>query len=298
MNRRILISGASGPIGKALLPVLTSSGDKIVRLVRHAAKDSSEISWDPAIPLLPESVSGFDAIIHLAGETIFGRWTEAKKKKIRESRVLGTSNLAQAASRAQQKPRIFLSASAIGYYGDRGDEPLTEQSSIGTGFAAELCREWESATDAAAQAGIRTVRMRIGIIMSPDGGALQAMLPAFRMGLGGRMGDGRQWMSWIHVQDMATAVQHILENEELHGPVNMVAPDPVTNAEFARTLASVLSRPAIFPMPAFVVKVIFGQMGNELLLASQRVEPAKLAGSGYRFRYRELKPALEAILRH
>jgi uncharacterized protein len=300
MNSRILVSGVSGPIGTALLPSLKASGSSVVRLVRGVAAggppDNAQIMWDPAGAIAPEAVSGFDAVIHLAGESIFGRWTASKKRKIRDSRVMGTRNLAAALARASQKPKVFVCGSAIGYYGNRGDEVLSEGSAAGTGFLAEVCREWEEAATSAVQAGIRTAHLRTGIVLSPKGGALGAMLLPFKMGLGGRTGSGRQWMSWIDVRDMVGGIQHILENELMRGPVNMVAPEPVRNAEFAATLAGVLRRPAIFPMPAFVAKLAFGEMGEELLLGSQKVEPGKLVASGYQFRYRELRGSLEGLL--
>ncbi len=272
----------------------------MVRLVRGAAAgasvDSAQIAWDPAVPIAPEAVSGFDAVIHLAGESIFGRWTAAKKKKIRDSRVAGTFNLASALARAEQKPKVFVCGSAIGYYGNRGDEVLREESAAGAGFLAEVCREWEEAAAAALQAGICTAHLRTGIVLSPKGGALGAMLMPFKLGLGGRTGDGRQWMSWIDVRDIVGGIQHILKNDAMRGPVNMVAPAPVMNAEFAKTLAGVLGRPAIFPMPAFAARLVFGEMGEELLLGSQRVEPGKLIASGYLFRYRELRASLKGLL--
>jgi uncharacterized protein (TIGR01777 family) len=298
MNSRILVSGVSGPIGAALLPSLRTSGWTVVRLVRGTAAGSGQVAWDPAKPIAPEDVSGFDAVIHLAGEGIFGRWTAAKKKKIRDSRVVGTLNLAQALARAEDKPKVFVSGSAIGFYGNRGDEMLSEASAPGTGFLADACQEWEEATTAAVQADIRTTHLRTGIVLSPKGGALGAMLVPFKLGLGGRTGSGQQWMSWIDVQDMVGAIHHILKNDLIQGPVNMVAPKPVRNTEFAATLASVLSRPAIFPMPAFVVKTVFGEMGEELLLSSQKVEPGKLISSGYPFRYRELRASLGGLLKH
>ncbi|HUJ96263.1 MAG TPA: TIGR01777 family oxidoreductase [Terriglobales bacterium] len=296
MPKKVLVSGASGPVGTALLPALERAGYSVMRLVRGTAAGEQEIAWNPLEPVSPEMVSGFDAVVHLAGETIVGRWSEAKKQRILASRKLGTGNLAQALANAPQRPRVLVSASAIGYYGDRGDEVLREQSSSGSGFAAEVARTWEAATQAAAEAGIRTVRVRIGVVMSTAGGALPMMLPPFRMGLGGKMGSGRQWYSWIHVQDLAGAILHILKNDSLQGAVNGVSPGPVTNAEFTKTLASVLRRPAIFPMPAFAARLAFGQMADELLLASQRVEPAALLGSGYQFQYPELKKALEDLV--
>lgn len=298
---RILVSGMSGPIGTALLPTLKSNGARITRLVRSSGKyssaDEQQIPWDPAQPITPESVSGFDAVIHLAGESIVGRWTDAKKKEIRDSRVNATTHLAQALARSKHKPQVFVCSSAIGYYGDRGDEVLNEQSTPGMGFLTEVCRDWEAAAQPAADAGIRTISIRTGIVLTPKGGALGKMLLPFKMGLGGRIGNGRQWMSWIDVRDMVGAIHHLLKNDLLHGPVNMVAPKPVTNAEFVRTLASVLSRPAIFPMPAFVVKVAFGEMGETALLGSQRVEPAQLFSSGYPFRFSELQASLTSLLK-
>ena len=269
----------------------------MVRLVRGTAAGAGQVAWDPVVPLAPETVSGFDAVIHLAGESIFGRWTADKKRKIRDSRVAGTFNLASALARAEEKPKVFVCGSAIGYYGNRGDESLSEESAPGTGFLAQVCQEWEEATTPAVQADIRTAHLRTGIVLSAKGGALGAMLLPFKLGLGGRTGDGRQWMSWIDVQDMVGAIHHILKNDLIQGPVNMVAPKPVRNAEFAGTLAGVLSRPAIFPMPAFAAKLAFGEMGEELLLGSQKVEPGKLIASGYPFRHRELRESLQHLLK-
>ncbi len=296
-SSRVLVSGVSGPIGTALLPSLNARGYEVTRLVRTPASGEGQINWDPAKPLAPESVSGFAAVIHLAGESIVGRWTEAKKKRIRESRVGPTRNLAQSLAKAKDRPRVFVTASAIGYYGDRGDEVLRESSAPGKGFLAEVCRDWEAASQPAVDAGIRSVQLRTGLVLSPDGGALQKMVLPFRLGIGGNIGNGRQWWSWIDIQDWVGALHHILKTDLLQGAVNLVAPRPVTNAEFTKILASVLSRPAIFPMPAFAARLAFGQMADELLLASQRVEPAKLISSGYPFHYSDLRKALEAILK-
>lgn len=296
---RILISGSSGLIGSALITSLKSAGARIARLARastvRSTTDEERIRWDPLQPIPPEVVTGFDAVIHLAGESVMGRWTPSKKLRLRESRIPTTASLAQALVHAKAKPHIFISASAIGYYGNRGGEVLTEESSYGTGFAADMAREWEQASFPAAHAGIRTVQMRIGLVMARNGGALHKMVPAFKLGLGGKLGDGRQWMSWIDLQDVIGAIQHILRSDLLHGPVNLVAPRPVTNEEFSKTLGDVLSRPAIFPVPAFAARLAFGEMADELLLAGQRVEPAKLISSGYPFRFPTLKQSLKSL---
>jgi uncharacterized protein len=297
MISRILVSGVSGPIGTALLPTLKTRGYDVTRLVRGAATGEDQIPWDLARPISPEMVSGFDAVIHLAGESIVGRWTKTKKIKIRSSRVAGTTSLAEALAGAKDKPQVFVCSSAIGYYGDRGNEVLTEQSKPGTGFLPDVCREWEAATQAAIHAGIRTVQIRTGVVLSPKGGALGKMLPPFKMGVGGTIGDGRQWMSWIDLQDMVGAIHHILKSDLLQGPVNLVAPKPVTNAEFTKTLGRVLSRPTVLPLPAFAVKLAFGEMGETVLLGSQRVEPSQLVMSGYPFRFSNLQASLENILK-
>ena len=298
---RVLVSGISGPIGAALIPSLASSGARIARLTRAGSRvgpvAAETIPWDPTKPISPDVVSGFDAVIHLAGESIVGRWSTTKKAEIRDSRVIGTRNLAEALATAKNKPQVFICGSAIGYYGNRGDEVLNEKSAPGAGFLAEVCREWEAATQPAAEAGIRSVQIRIGVVLSPQGGALGKMLTPFKMGVGGRIGNGRQWMSWIDVADLVGAIHHILKTDLLHGPVNLVAPKPVTNAEFTRTLASTLSRPALFPLPVFAVKLVFGEMGETVLLGSQRVEPAQLMTSGYEFRFSELRDSLENTLK-
>jgi uncharacterized protein len=294
---RVLVSGASGLIGSALVPSLKSRGFHVVRLVRAGSTGGDQIVWDPSQPLSPEAVSGFQAVVHLSGETVANRWSDSKKTKIRKSRVDSTRNLAQALARAEKRPQIFVSASAIGIYGNRGDEVLREESTPGDGFLAEVCREWEAAAQPAVDAGIRCAQIRTGVVLSLEGGALQKMLPPFRMGVGGNLGSGRQWMSWIHIQDMVGAINHILKTDLLRGPVNLVAPKPVTNAEFTKTLGAVLSRPTLFPVPAFVMKLAFGQMAEEVLLSSQRVEPAKLVSSGYPFQYSDLRRALESVLK-
>jgi uncharacterized protein (TIGR01777 family) len=263
-------------------------------------------------PIPPELVSGFDAAIHLSGESVVGRWTEATKKGIRDSRVVSTQNLSQALANAEPRPNTFICASAIGYYGNRGDETLNEESVSGDGFLPEVCREWEAATKTAADTGIHTVNLRIGLVLSHDGGALKPMLLPFRLGLGGRIGNGRQWWSWIHIADLVSAVHHILQNvsnsnverrafspgHPISGPINMTSPNPVTNADFTRTLAATLKRPAILPIPAFAARLAFGELADEGILASARVVPRKLLDSGFQFKYRELRPALETFLKN
>jgi uncharacterized protein (TIGR01777 family) len=295
MNR-ILVSGVSGPIGAALVPSLAAGGARVVRLVRGTAKNAEQMSWNPLAAVSAAGVSGFDAVIHLAGESVVGRWTEAKRKAIRESRVEGTRNLATALAKTDAKPGVLVCASAIGFYGNRGEELLREESPCGQGFLPEVCREWEDASRIAFEAGIRTVNIRIGLVLSAKGGALEKMLLPFKLGLGGRIGPGSQWWSWIHVDDIVGAIHHIIHTDSLSGPANLVAPSPVRNEEFTRVLAAVLGRPALLPMPAFAARLAFGEMAQELLLASQRVEPEKLRASRYTFRFRELRAALENLV--
>jgi uncharacterized protein len=294
---RILVSGVSGPIGAGLLASFDPHSMQIVRLVRGRVQNVAQVLWDPLAPLSPSAVSGFDAVIHLAGESVVGRWTEEKKKAIRESRIQGTRNLAAALAQGEAKPRVLVCASAVGFYGNRDDELLREVSAAGQGFLPGVCREWEDACRVAAEAGIRTVNIRIGLVLSPKGGALGNILTPFKLGLGGRIGSGQQWWSWIHVDDIVGGIQHAMCTESVSGPVNLVAPNPVRNAEFTKVLASVLGRPAFFPVPEFALRLAFGKMAaEELLLASQRVEPGKLAASGYTFRFSELRAALENLV--
>jgi uncharacterized protein (TIGR01777 family) len=292
---RILISGASGLIGSALVPSLESHGYEVTRLVRRES-EANELRWDATNPIPTDLVSGFDAAIHLSGESITGRWIAAKKARIRDSRVVSTKNLTEALAKADSPPKTFLCASATGYYGSRGNEVLTEEMLQGKGFLPEVCNEWESATEPAVKAGIRTVNLRTGIILSREGGALKPMLLPFRLGLGGRIGSGRQWWSWIHIEDFVAAVLHIQQNESVKGPVNMVSPNAVTNAEFTKILAKVLGRPAIFPVPAFAARIALGQLADEALLASARVQPKKLVESGFQFKFLQLGAALENLL--
>jgi uncharacterized protein (TIGR01777 family) len=247
-------------------------------------------------PLSSAAVSGFEAVIHLAGETVAGRWTEGKKKAILESRVQGTKHLSEALAETPSRPRVFICASAIGYYGNRGDEVLTEASPSGEGFLPEVTREWESASRTVSNAGIRTVNLRLGLVLSPKGGALAKMLTPFRLGLGGKIGSGQQWWSWIHVDDIVGIVHHALQAASLSGPINLVAPNPVRNAEFTSVLASVLRRPAFLHVPAFPLRMVLGEMAEETLLSSARVQPAKLLAGGYAFRFAELRTALEDLV--
>lgn len=302
---RILISGASGLVGSALVPYLESNGCEVTRLVRRSGRSFREIQWDPMQRIDPNLVSGFDAVIHLSGESVAGRWTSGKKRLIRESRVVSTRNLSQALACAEKKPAVFLCASAIGYYGNRGDEILDEESQPGNGFLAEVAREWEAAIQPASPAGIRTVNLRIGIVLSRDGGALKQMLLPFRFGLGGRIGSGRQWWSWIHIDDLFAAVEHILRPSmegraslpaQIAGSVNLVSPNAATNAEFTRALVRVLHRPAILPVPALAARLAFGEFADEGLLASTRVVPKVLLKTNFVFKFPDLAVAFDDLL--
>ncbi len=288
------MSGASGLLGTAIGRALEANGAVVTRLVRAGSRSENQIGWGPGKPLT--LTSSLDAVIHLAGESVVGRWTTAKKACIRDSRVLGARTLAVAVARMEMKPQVMVAASAIGYYGDRGDEVLNEESTSGTGFLAEVCREWEVAAGPVQQAGVRVVHIRTGVVLSKHGGALGQMLLPYRLGLGGRLGSGRQWWSWIHIDDVVGAVQHALSHDAVRGPVNLVSPNPVTNAEFTVALGKALSRPTILPAPAFALRLALGEMADEALLASQRVQPERLLASGYEFRFRELSTALANIL--
>ncbi len=301
----VLVTGSSGLVGSALVSFLEASGHHITRLVRSQPRPGkTEVFWDPDARRLDSSaLEGLDAVVHLAGENIAGRWTARKKARIRESRINGTYLLAESLAGLARPPAVLVAASAIGYYGDRGDTVLKEESSPGEGFLAGVCRDWEAAAKPAVQKGIRVVHLRIGLVLSRAGGALARMLPPFKLGLGGKIGSGKQYLSWIAIDDLVRVIAHVLGKEGLApyrtgtglaGAVNAVAPNPVTNLEFTRTLGRVLHRPTIFPMPAFAARLAIGEMGQELLLASQRVEPARLLASGYSF----LFPVLEGALGH
>jgi uncharacterized protein len=294
---KILITGSHGLVGSALVQSLTTTGQEVIRLVRHARTvGEAEVEWQPDKGIIDkEHLEAMDAVVHLAGENIAeGRWTNEKKRAIFESRVKGTALLSETLATLKNPPSVFVSASAIGYYGNRGDELLTEDSTAGNDFLARVCKEWEKATRPAAEKGIRTVLTRFGIILAENGGALEKMLTPFRMGIGGRIGDGKQWMSWIALDDVVGGIRFVIDDRSVNGPVNFVAPNPVTNAEFTKTLGNVLSRPTFLPVPAFGVRLAFGEMADSLLLASQRVVPAVLQTRGFAFNW----PRLELTLKH
>ena len=295
---KILISGSHGLVGTALIKTLEMEGHEIFRLVRHYPNSEAEIEWSPdRYSIQLARIEGFDAVVNLAGESIAeGRWTDEKKRRIRESRVKGTKLLGDALANLAKPPQTFICASAIGYYGNRGDETLTESSAPGDDFLAKVCVEWEQATALATEKGIRVVNARFGVILDAHGGALAKMLPPFRMGLGGKIGSGKQWMSWIALDDVVGGLRFALANETLRGPVNFVAPNPVRNSEFTRTLGKVLARPTVFPIPAFGVRLVFGEMADALLLSSQRVAPERLTAEGYNFQYSDLREALQHVL--
>ena len=297
---KILVTGASGLVGSELIPTLKATGHTVYKLSRKAAKNADEIQWD-AEKGFSESeqakLEGFDAAVHLAGDSIAdGSWTEEKKRKIRESRVVGTKTLVDAFRRVQNPPKIFISASAEGFYGRRGDEILTEESAKGEGFLAELCRAWETEAKKAEDFGARVVLPRIGIVLSKQGGALKEMLLPFKMGVGGVIGSGKQWMSWIALDDLIRIIHFALENENLKGAVNATAPNPVTNEEFTKTLGEVIYRPTFIPIPAFAIKFIFGEKGETLLLEGTRVLPKKLEEAGFKFKFPKLEDALKHAL--
>ncbi len=295
---QIAVTGSTGLIGSALVSLLKAKGQSVRRLVRdQRLAGTDQVFWDPVAGKLdPALLTGTEAIVHLAGENIVGRWTARKKVRIRDSRVNGTRLLADALARMESPPRILLSASAIGFYGNRGDELITEQAEAGSGFLPEVCREWEAATGPAAGRGIRVASLRFGVVLSPAGGALAKMLPPFRMGLGGRLGNGAQYMSWITLDDAVEAIHHTLVTDSLTGPVNLVSPGSVTNRDFTRILARVLRRPALLPMPAAAARLLFGEMAEALLLGGARVDPARLRASSFPFRHPELDGALRELL--
>ena len=296
---RVAVSGSTGFVGSEVVASLSTAGHEVVRLVRRdPAPGERAVRWDPMKREVDAAgLEGLDAVVHLAGENIAsGRWTAARKAAIRDSRVNGTRLLCDALAGLTRPPKLLVCASAIGIYGDRGEELLTEESPPGTGYLAEVCREWEAASEPAARKGIRVVALRIGMVLSPRGGALARMLPPFRAGLGGVIGSGRQYVSWIALDDLVGIVLHALQPGELHGPVNAVAPRPVTNRELTGALGKALSRPTLLPVPAFALRLAVGEMADALLLASARVVPRRLEETGYRFRFPELPAALRHLL--
>ena len=303
---KILISGASGLVGSAVAGYLSHQGHDLIRLVRpgtearrnSAVAELPQVAWNPQSGLLDSRAEGADAIIHLAGASIAGhRWTDAWKRELRDSRVAATNRLVASLRRLHRPPQIFIAASAIGFYGSRGDEELTESSPAGTGLLAQITVDGETESARAAQSAARVVILRFGVILAKQGGALPQMALPFRLGVGGRIGSGRQWVSWITLDDVVGIIRFALETNLVSGPANTVSPNPVQNAAFSSTLARVLHRPAIFPAPPFALRLALGEMADSLLLASQRVYPTKLQQLGYRFHYPDLQPALKAVLR-
>ncbi len=295
---RIAITGSSGFVGTAAAADLTAAGHDVVRLVRSAATRPGTAHWDPATGALDARAMGaIDAVVHLAGENVAGgRWTAARKRAIAESRGPATERLCRALAALPRRPRVLVAASAIGIHGDRGEEELDERSAPGTGFLAEVAQAWEAGTAPAAEGGIRVVNLRLGMVLDPRGGALRRMLLPFRLGLGGRLGHGRQWVAWITLADLLGAVRFVLEREDLAGPVLAVAPAPVTNRAFTAALAAALHRPAFLPAPAFALRLAFGEMADALLLASQRARPRRLLDAGFRFAQPDLGAALRTML--
>jgi len=291
---KILITGATGLIGNSLQKVLRGRGHELLFASRKEPRNDSWVQWDYDNGFSdPEKLEGVDVVIHLAGESISGlRWTDEKKRAIRDSRVLGTRNVVDTISSLKQRPGTLISASAIGFYGDRGDDEMTETSPPGKSFLAEVCREWEAEARRAEDSGVRTVILRTGIILSKDGGALGTMLTPFKLGLGGVIGSGKQWMSWVSLDDHLAVIDYAIENEKIRGAVNSVSPNPVTNEEFTFAMGEVLYRPTFIPVPEFAVHLAFGEMGDALLLDSTRVVPKRLTDAGFEFKYPDLKKAL------
>jgi len=294
---KIAIAGASGLVGSALINALVAEGTAITRLVRGAPK-SGEIEWHPnQYQLNSQMLEGFDVIVNLAGESVAGsRWTDDQKRKIRDSRVSGTNLLSEAIARMSAKPSAFICASATGIYGDRDDEILDEQSESGGGFIAGVCREWEKACEPAIKAGVRVVNLRLGPVLARTGGMLAKLLTPFKMGMGGKVGSGKQYISWVALDDVVSAIKLAISDQSIRGPLNIVSPNPVTNEEFTRTLGHVLNRPTALAVPAFAARLAFGEMADEMLLASQRVTPKKLLQANFTFQYPDLESAFRKYL--
>ncbi len=292
------MSGATGLIGGALAARLSREGHHVIPLVRRRVSAGEQaIAWDPARGTIDRAaLEGCDAVVNLAGESVFGRWSPEKKRRIRESRVNGTQLVSEAIAGLSRRPRVLLAASAIGYYGDRGAAELTEESSRGADFLADVARDWEAATGPAARAGVRVVNLRFGIVLTPSGGLLGSLLPPFRLGLGGPIGSGAQYLSWIALGDVLDALVYLLTAESISGPVNVTAPRPLPQLEFVRTLGRVLRRPAVVPLPAFALRMLFGQEAAAMMASGQRVLPARLVAAGYRFHHADLEPALRHLL--
>ncbi len=295
---RVAVTGSSGLVGGELAAFLSTGGHTVVPLRRGAAARPGEVQWSPDEGLAaPETVEPFDVVVHLAGESVAsGRWTAARKRRIRESRVAGTRNLIRSLAGMKRPPRAFVCASAVGFYGSRDDEPLDEAAEPGAGFLAGVCRDWEEAADGAVELGARVVKLRFGVVLTPAGGALAKMLPAFRLGAGGRLGSGRQFMSWVSIDDAIGAIHHALFEPRISGPINVTAPAPVTNREFTKALGSALSRPALFPMPSAAARAVFGEMADEMLLSSARALPRALEATGFSFEDPALDSALSRLL--
>lgn len=300
---KVIVTGSTGLVGRALIRSLLADGHEVTRLVRGDAQGfrapgTAAVHWDPERGEIDAgALEGHAAAVHLAGEPVAeGRWDDEKKRRIRESRVKGTSLLAGALANLSAKPKVLVSASATGFYGDRGAEILREESASGDDFLSEVCREWEKATLQASQAGIRVVHLRIGVVLSGEGGALQKMLTPFKLGVGGKLGSGSQYMNWITLEDLIGVIRRAVEDESLRGPVNAVAPQQVTNEEFTKALGGVLGRPTIIAVPAFAARLAFGEVADALLMASTRVEPARLKEAGYQFRHPEIEGALRSAL--
>jgi len=292
--RRFVLSGATGLLGEALLAHLIRAGHEVVRLVRSEPKRKGDVRWDPhAGAVEPSVIEGADVVVNLAGEPVAGgRWSAERRRRIMDSRTEGTSLLARTIAAAAAKPSAFVSASATGFYGDAGDAQLDETSPSGDGFLAEVCRAWEAATAPASEAGVRTIHARIGVVLAKDGGALAKMAPPFRLGLGGPMGGGKHWMSCIDIDDAVRALHHVALDTSMSGPVNLVCPHPIRNADFTRALGAALGRPAFIPMPAFAIRAAMGEMGREVLLGSQRVLPTRLVAAGFEFAFPDVPGSL------